>query len=209
MDKTDRLRSALKQLICSADKGADADKAVSSLLEGSYSAWEVFEMAAEDISVQTGLNPAAAQAIDLIDELSRYVAVERMGQSPKLDTVQALGAYFNALFRGRHVEYSYLACLDERRKLIRCVFLGKGTPDRMAIHLRDIMQAAMRTGARYAALAHNHPGGTLVPSTQDVDFTRKAQNTLSLIDVVLCEHVISARGEYLGIIEAGYLQNNQ
>ena len=64
MDKEDRLREALKQLIRSADRGADADKAAASLLDGTYSAWEVFEMAAEDISVQTGLKPAAAQAID-------------------------------------------------------------------------------------------------------------------------------------------------
>ncbi len=205
MDKEDRLREALKQLIRSADRGADADKATASLLDGTYSAWEVFEMAAEDISVQTGLKPAAAQAIDLVDELSRYVAVERLGRCPRLDSAKALGAYFSALFKGRHVEYSYLACLDERRKLIRCVFLGKGTPDRTAVHLRDIMQAAMRTGARFAALAHNHPGGTLEPSTQDVEFTRKVKSALNLIDVELSEHIIAARGETLGIIEAGYL----
>ncbi len=196
---------ALTDLITATDPNADAGAAAQKLLEGKKRAWDVFEMAAEDISAQAGLSPQSAQALDLVDELCRYAGVERLGDSPKLDSAKALGAYFGALLLGRRVEYCYLACMDARHHLIRCVLLGRGTLDSSPVHLRDIAQAALRCGAVYAALAHNHPGGALVPSAQDVELTRRARQALRLIDVSLTEHVIVARSGSVGIIEGGYV----
>ena len=121
----------------------------------------MFELAAEDIAVQTGLNRAACQAIDMIDELSRYAGVEALGEKPEFSTVEDAGAYFMALLRGRHVEYCYIACLDGKRHLISCRLVGKGTLDAAEVYVRSIAQTALRSGARYVYLAHNHPGGGL------------------------------------------------
>ncbi len=197
--------AALERLIRASDRSSDAALAARKLLQGTVREWDVFEMAADDVSARTGLDMAAAMAVDLVDELSRYADIERMGKAPVLDSAEALGGYFGALLRGRHVEYCYLACMDARRRLLRCVQLGRGTLDRSEVHLRDIAQAALRTGAKTAALAHNHPGGTLAPSREDVELTRRAMDVLAVLDVKLTEHIIAARGGFVGIISGGYL----
>ena len=50
-------------------------------------------------------------------------------------------------------------------------------------------------------LCHNHPGGTLKPSRQDIELTRRVQDALKLIGVTLLEHVIVTRSGAVGIME--------
>jgi DNA repair protein RadC len=200
-----RLFNALAALIERTDKSADAAACAERLLSLQGSAPRAFELSEEDIMAETGLNRTAAQAIDLIDELSRYTLVEKLGKNPKLDGIDAQGAYFRALCLGRHIEYCYLACLDENRRLISCRLMGKGTLDAAEVYVRNIAQAALRANAKYACLAHNHPGGTLRPSEADIELTRRAAKALGLIGVELLEHVIVTNGAYAGIIDGGFL----
>ncbi len=194
---------ALENLIAVTDRRADARTAARSLLKNQGKEARVFELEAEDISAQTGLSKAACEAIDMIDELSRYACVEEAGRDPKLGSPAAAGAYFTAMCRGRHIEYCYLACLDGGKRLLSCRLLGKGTLDSAEIPVRSIAQTALRSGAKYAYLVHNHPGGGLMPSAADRELTRTAKEALALIGTQLLDHIIVTDTAWYGILGGG------
>ena len=200
MDEDRSVFDALKALIECTDPRADAEEAARKLISRQGSKARAFELAAEDIASQTGIGKAAAQAIDMIDELSRYAAVEAKGENPRLDSLGAAGEYFIELCRGRHIEYCFLACLDEKKRLIGCKPMGKGTLDEADVYVRDIAGAALRSGAKYAFLAHNHPGGSLTPSRADIELTERASKALKLIGVKLIDHIIVTRNAFVGLI---------
>ena len=201
MDEKADVAAALEGLIKALDKRADASEAARRLMAGVPSPVRVFEMAPEDIASVAGVSPDTARAVARVSDLGRYAGTEREGISPCLGSAEARARYFGALCRGRRVEYCYLACLDERKRLIRCALMGKGAPDSSDIYVRDIAQTALRTQAKYAILCHNHPGGTLWPSRQDIRLTLRVKEALSLIGVTLLEHVIVTRSGAVGILE--------
>ena len=197
--------SSLAALIDLLEKGRDAACGYDKLVNGVASERSVYEMDARDIVAKSGVKNATAEAIDLVDDLTRYCLSEAQGVHPRLDSVKAAGEYFSALMYGRHEEYFYLGCLGKRGSLISVKLMQKGTLDSAVVYVRDIVQELVRAGASGAVLAHNHPGGTLKPSWADVELTRKVKDSLSLIGIELVEHVIVTNDGSVGIIGEGYL----
>jgi DNA repair protein RadC len=52
---------------------------------------------------------------------------------------------------------------------------------------------------------HNHPSGTLVPSSDDVEFTRAIARAGELMGIPLYDHVIVSRAGYVSLREKGML----
>ena len=198
-------KDALTRLISAVDKNAGAEQAADALLADIACGGRVFELDAGDICARTGISRGAAEAVDLVDELTRYADTE---QGAKIDFRKAeqAGAYFSALLRGRHAEHFYAACLDQNGHLLRCVLIGRGGFDSAPACVRDVADCAMKSGASFVVLSHNHPGGTLAPSEQDIAVTRKAAAALTAIQVKLLEHIIVTGGGTVGIIGKGYLK---
>ena len=128
-----------------------------------------------------------------------------MGDKPCLSNADIANEYFKALFKGRHIEYCYMACLSPRGRLTKLVHLSKGTLDSSVVYVRDIAKAAMEAGSKNVILAHNHPAGTLRPSWEDIDLTRRAEEALKILDIRLEEHYIVTSKGCVGIIREGYL----
>ena len=119
MGENEEVARALEKLIGALDSCADASEASRRLMAGVTSPARVFEMAPEDIMRLSGISREASGAVAMVSELGRYAGVERKGAAPRLDSARARGDYFGALCRGRRVEYCYLACLDDKKRLIR------------------------------------------------------------------------------------------
>ena len=196
-----RARLALESLIAYAQPDADAKTAVAALYPEGSKLSRAFELDAQDIMAESGLSKTAAEAIDLTDELARYVYTMRQGKRPRLSDAESAGEYFSALLRGRHIEYCYAACLDSEKRLIRTVQVAKGTFDATDVYIRDVVKVALSCGARYAILAHNHPGGTAKPSQEDKEITLRTAEALPLIGCELLEHIIVTNNEYVGILK--------
>ncbi len=60
---------------------------------------------------------------------------------------------------------------------------------------RDILKSTILSNAAGIVMLHNHPSGSLVPSTADVRITDKMRIVCNLIDVQLLDHIIVGRGK--------------
>ncbi|WP_343241514.1 JAB domain-containing protein, partial [Methanoculleus sp. UBA312] len=52
-------------------------------------------------------------------------------------------------------------------------------------------------------LIHNHPSGTLSPSTQDLDVTRQLVEAGSILGIRVLDHIIVTKKGYVSLKELG------
>jgi DNA repair protein RadC len=60
-----------------------------------------------------------------------------------------------------------------------------------------IFGIALKAGASYLILAHNHPSGNLKPSTEDITITKKLEAAGKLLDLLIIDHLIITSLGYL------------
>lgn len=152
-----------------------------------------------------GMNRPIAELLNMLPALTRYVRIEETGSHPVLNCLTRAGEYLKPLYIGLITEKFYLLCLDRRGKLIRCVLLQDGTLDQTVFSLRQVMEAAFRSQCHAVVLSHNHPSGTAEPSRGDTGCTLDAVNSLSLLGVVVLDHVIIADGNVVSMRKTGIL----
>ena len=67
---------------------------------------------------------------------------------------------------------------------------------------------ALRYQAKYVVLAHNHPGGTLRPSSADVQLTDQLRAVLRAVGITVLDHVIVAGDGYYSFADHGLIRGD-
>ena len=76
----------------------------------------------------------------------------------------------------------------------RVIFIG--TVDQATVHPRDILREAISMSATQIIVAHNHPNGSLMFSTNDQDFSLRLKKSCQLIGINLIDHLIITKKTY-------------
>jgi DNA repair protein RadC len=66
--------------------------------------------------------------------------------------------------------------------------------------MRKLIEAAIEKKAAFAVLAHNHPGGLALPSSDDIFTTRETARAFELIGVNFIAHILVAGDKYVDIL---------
>lgn len=152
-----------------------------------------------------GLHPHDALLVSQIPALARYVAHTRYGNHPQVGRLPLAAAYLRTNFIGLQVEEFYLLCIDARGRLMENVFLNRGIEDRALFDLHQVLANVMRVSPNAVVISHNHPGGTLRPSQDDIQCTYDLIEALSTVGIPLLDHVIIAGGEAVSMRENGFI----
>lgn len=105
------------------------------------------------------------------------------------------------------LEHEEFACLffNTHQFLIEYKVMSIGTLDQCAIYPREFVKAALLANAVFVVFAHNHPGGQLTPSLEDIRLTQALQRTLDLVDVQVVDHLIVAGNEVYSMLDNGHM----
>ncbi len=155
---------------------------------------------------QAGLGNTDAFYFWMIPGLARCVAQESFGEKPRLNTLSRMAAYLKSLYLGIHVECFYAVLLDARGTLIKTVLVGRGTVNAAPFDMGRVLSLLVEHNARAVVLCHNHPGGTLRPSPEDIQCTLSALAATATISVPLLDHIIIAGESAISIRDNGYIQ---
>lgn len=146
-----------------------------------------------------GVGERTAALIHLVAQLWSRSEASRYGNSVFLRSVGEIGSYLSPKSVGLREERAWLLSLDAKCKVIECRELCRGAVNAVNLPFRKLVEAALLANATSVVLAHNHTTGTLIPSLDDVEYTRDASRALQLVDVILSDHVILCDGSYLSM----------
>lgn len=115
------------------------------------------------------------------------------------------GEYCKKLFTGLSYEAFYVICLDSQNRVNYAAKVHEGTINEAPVYPRIIVETALNYRANSVILAHNHPGGSLNPSSADIEVTKKIQKALEPISIKVVDHIIVADNKYASFSESGLL----
>ena len=73
------------------------------------------------------------------------------------------------------------------------------------VHPREVFADAITDRAASIICIHNHPSGTLEPSSQDIAITNQLKDAGSLIGIQLIDHIIVSKNGHVSMREQGFL----
>jgi DNA repair protein RadC len=89
--------------------------------------------------------------------------------------------------------------LDSREQEIKREIISIGILDSSLVHPREVFENAIRNNASAIIVAHNHPSGSLEPSIDDIEITKRLMQAGKLLGIELRDHVIITSESYSAI----------
>lgn len=101
-------------------------------------------------------------------------------------------------------EEMHIAYLNRSNKVIGTYMMSKGGTTGTIADIKLITCIAIKTLASGVILAHNHPSGSLKPSTEDLVITKKLIESLKMFDIKLIDHlIITQKDEHYSFCDMG------
>lgn len=176
------------------------------LLDHFGSLSQVFEAPIGELEKIPGMGKNTAAFLHLVRDTGRYYQVNRTMQEKILLTTEQCGAYLTSFFFGRRNETVFILCLDAKCKVLCCKEIGEGSVNSAGVPVRRVVEAALGVNATTVVLAHNHPSGLALPSSEDVQTTYRVAAALETVDITLADHIIVADGDFVSLAQSGYFK---
>lgn len=192
----------LEFLLTYSFRQGDTNEAAHKLLNHFGSFRAVLEADWQDIKAIDGMGEVSGILIHLVRELHcRYIRQGRKNGA-QLRSVDEAGAYLQSFFLYETEERVVMLSLDGKSRVVGTHVLAEGTPDRVELPIRTLVDFALRDHAAKVILAHNHLDHIAIPSNADIIATRRLMEALHLINVELTDHLVVADDDYVSIRES-------
>lgn len=149
-----------------------------------------------------GLGPAKFVVLQAVMEMARRCLSHRIHCEDVLSCQDEAKAYLQSRFYRCEREIFLVLFLDIQNRVIRSEALFSGTINRTAVHVREVVKAALACNAAAIILAHNHPSGGSKPSNADHQITKAITRACALVEVKVLDHFVVGVGEVTSCAES-------
>lgn len=164
----------------------------------------VFDATPEELVKVDGVGESSAILISMIPQIARKYLEDKADTANIVGGCSDIGAFLLPKFVGRTNEALMMVSIDNKNKIISCSVVAEGTVDSAKISRRKIMEEAMKVKATRVILAHNHPCGVAVPSSEDVVMTKEIGRLFAQVGIELVDHIIVANDDYVSMAASGF-----
>jgi len=154
------------------------------------------ELAYEDLLTVKSLGPAKSATIMAGFELWRRQF--EVSERPIIDSPEKAVEQLTDI-RDKKQEYFVCLTLDGANRLITNRTITIGTLTASLVHPREVLAPAIEDRAASVIVAHNHPSGSLNPSTADLEVTHRLRAAGELLGIKLVDHIIVTRQAHVSI----------
>ncbi len=91
--------------------------------------------------------------------------------------------------------------LDGQNQVAAYSIVSIGSANSAPVAPREVFQRAVLTGAISIVLAHNHPSGSTIPSSDDRAVTRRLRESGELLGIKILDHLIVTNSAFLSMKE--------
>ena len=164
----------------------------------------VFDATPEELAKVDGVGENSAILISMIPQIARKYLEDKADTANIVGGCSDIGAFLLPKFVGRTNEALMMVSIDNKNKIISCSVVAEGTVDSAKVSRRKIMEEAMKVKATRVILAHNHPCGVAVPSSEDVVMTKEIGRLFAQVGIELVDHIIVANDVYVSMAASGF-----
>jgi DNA repair protein RadC len=157
----------------------------------------------EDIQEIEGIGPTKASQIIACLELGRryFKPAGTSSKVTKPDDVVPLVAHL----KEKKQEYFICLTLNGAGEILNNRIITVGLLNHSLVHPREVFADAITDRAASIICVHNHPSGSLEPSSQDIAITTQLKEAGMLLGIQLIDHIIVTKTSYLSMKERGLI----
>lgn len=158
-----------------------------------------------DLIRYKGMGKAKAITVLAACQLANERLKEDLQPRQKITATKDAFLYFRPRLQDLTVEECHLMMLNNHLEIINSVMLSHGGLVSTAVDLRELLRHALLAQATSVILCHNHPSGSLRPSKEDDELTRRAAEACKMMGIKFLDHLIVADNNYFSYTEQGKL----
>jgi len=161
------------------------------------------KMSIRDLCQYNGIGEAKAISILAACELGKRRQAESPEERPDLSTATRIYRLMRPVMQDLDTEEFWVLLLNQNYRLIKKVRISHGGITETSVDIRIIIREAVLANATILAVCHNHPSGSLIPSSQDRELTLSIRSACDLMRIKFMDHVIVTDGHYYSFREDG------
>jgi DNA repair protein RadC len=163
-----------------------------------------------------GVVEPSDRQLEKINKLNEFIAsynVLKLDQENEKITFKSpndSGKYFASLLGGvKDKERFLVAFLDNSNSIIELRTVSQGTTNMAVVYPREILKMALANDCSSIMLSHNHPGGSLKASVEDIALTQRIVDIFRPLDIKVLDHIIVGGYSFSSMAENGILPNDR
>lgn len=154
----------------------------------------------EELKTFEGIGKVKAIQIKAALELANRLSNERkIFDKYKITSPQDVFDLVSNSYLNSKNEILKVILLNKQNRVLSVVDSVSGQIDKIEIDIKQVLSEPIKQMASSIILCHNHPGGSLKPSRQDVNFTRKLLEYCNIFNINLLDHIIIADNSYVSM----------
>jgi DNA repair protein RadC len=161
----------------------------------------------EQIRQIPGVSNRVILVISIFRDITQKYLVERLLERPIYQTGREIYEHYYHEMIDARSEHFKMLCLDKAKRITGELDLLTIKPDSsIAQSSRAAIEYAIKHGAMYFIVAHNHLSGDPKPSQADIDITRDLVFAGLIIQIKLLDHVIIGKDNFFSFSNEGLIQ---
>lgn len=157
------------------------------------------EVSAAELIEIPGVGPAKATSILAAIELGKRTFQIKPDERSIIDSPGSAAAALSHELMWMSQEKFAVLLLDVKNRLLGTHIITIGTATETLAPPREIFREVLRQGATRVIVAHNHPSGSLDPSSEDLRLTEQLLAGAKLLNVPLLDHLILGNGDWASL----------
>jgi DNA repair protein RadC len=155
-----------------------------------------------DLQMIEGIGPTKASQIMSCFELGRrYFGPKDNGKVTRPEDILPLVAHL----REKRQEHFVCIALNGAGEVLGNRVITVGLLNHSLVHPREVFADAITDRAASVICVHNHPSGSLEPSSQDIAITTQLKEAGSILGIQLIDHIIVTRTGHVSMRERGFV----
>ncbi len=143
-------------------------------------------------------NAKASQILSAIELSRRYLIKNNKKISNGTDVYEELKYYKN-----KRQEYFLALYLDGANHLCETRVITIGILNQSLVHPREVFAPAVEQRCASIIVAHNHPSGILSPSDEDIEVTKRLQESAQILGIEFLDHIIFTKSGFISLRDEG------
>jgi DNA repair protein RadC len=168
----------------------------------------VFEASIQDLEKVDGIGNNTAVFIKLCVDIMKKYRADKLKKAQKILTMKDAGEYACELLFAAKEEQVWILCLNMKSEAIACEKICDGSLKESPVYPRKIVSVALKHNAAKIILIHNHPGGVVKPSKEDIKATSIIINSVRNLDMDMLDHVITSDNRFFSFAARQFIDQD-
>ena len=183
-------------LISTGNKETNVLELASQVLQAHKGITGLQDLTLNELTQEKGIGKAKATTILAAIELGKRVHNSTVAYRPIVNGSSDAGVLLESRMRHLDREHFCVVLLSANNAVLGIETISIGTLTNTQVHPREVFKQAIRQSASSVILAHNHPSGDSVPSSEDLHLTERLVEAGQIIGIHVIDHIIVGEDSY-------------